>query len=257
MSVSLLVLAFFLTALLYSSVGFGGGSTYNALLILAAVPLALVPVIALACNIAVVAIGSAHFGSNGHIEWRRFWPLALLSVPAAWIGGYLQVPTWLFVGMLALALVSAGGLMLWQPLWKDQSQRGRGNSRNADIVSGGALGLLAGVTGIGGGIYLSPLLHLRRWDRSQAIAGTCALFILVNSLAGLAGQIAKSGLDGSAATFAAYWPLLPAVVLGGLAGAGIGAGRLKETHLRVVTALLIVYVGVRLGFRFPAEWAKA
>lgn len=257
MSLSLLVLAFFLTALLYSSVGFGGGSTYNALLILAAVPLALVPVIALACNIAVVAIGSARFGLKGHVEWRRFWPLALLSVPAAWIGGYLSVPAWLFVLMLSLALLIASGLMLWQPLWNGQSRGGQDNSHTADIASGGALGLLAGVTGIGGGIYLSPLLHLRRWGRSQAIAGTCALFILVNSLAGLAGQIAKSGLQNSAATFATYWLLLPAVVLGGLAGAGIGAGLLKESSLRVVTALLILYVGIRLGLRFPAEWAKA
>lgn len=257
MSLTLLVLAFFVTALLYSSVGFGGGSTYNALLILAAIPLALVPVIALLCNIAVVAIGTASFARKGHIEWARFWPLALLSVPAAWLGGYLKVPAWLFVGLLSLALIVAGGLLLWQPLWKRAGDEQERSSRGPDLASGAALGLLAGVTGIGGGIYLSPLLHLRRWGRAQAIAGTSALFILVNSIAGLAGQIAKSGLASSAATFATYWPLLPAVLLGGVVGASLGAGRMKESHLRVVTALLILYVGVRLGLRFPAEWAKA
>ena len=257
MTIAALALAFFVTALLYSSVGFGGGSTYNALLALALADVSTVPVIALACNILVVAIGSWRFISGGHLDWRRFWPLSLLSIPAALLGGYLPVPAWLFVGLLALALAVSGLLMLWQPLWRREAQPNTGEaSRLADLVSGAALGLLAGITGIGGGIYLSPLLHLRRWADSKAIAGTCALFILVNSIAGLVGQLLKSGAAATTQVLQLNWPLFPAVALGGLIGSGLGSLRLSNHLLRILTALLILYVAVRLGLRFPHDWAN-
>lgn len=257
MTVPALGVAFFITALLYSSVGFGGGSTYNALLALALADISTVPVIALACNILVVAIGSWRFIRSGHVQWRRFWPLAALSVPAALLGGYLPVPAWLFVGLLALALAASGLLMLWQPLWRREAPQGASaSSRPADLVSGGALGLLAGITGIGGGIYLSPLLHLRRWADSKAIAGTCALFILVNSIGGLVGQLLKSGGVAMVHVLQANWPLFPAVALGGLAGSSLGSLKLGNDLMRILTALLILYVAVRLGLRFPNEWAS-
>ena len=120
MTIAELAVAFFLTALLYSSVGFGGGSTYNALLALSLANISTVPIIALACNILVVSVGSWRFFRSGHIEWKRFLPLVILSVPAALLGGYLSVPPWLFVGLLALALAISGLLMLWQPLWRRQ-----------------------------------------------------------------------------------------------------------------------------------------
>lgn len=257
MSFSLLLVAFLATALLYSSVGFGGGSTYNALLILAALPLAVVPQLALACNIAVVAVGGWTFVRNGHVAFGRLWPLVALSVPAAWIGGYMTVPAWLFVGLLAVALAVAAMLLLWQPLWKAKPPGPAASSPSVDLASGAGLGLLAGITGIGGGIYLSPLLHLRRWGRAQEIAGVSSWFILVNSLAGLAGQVTKSGGDAAIMLAQTYWPLFPTVIVGGLAGSALGAGRLREMHLRVLTALLILYVAIRLGLRLPAEWAKA
>lgn len=253
MNTELLALAFFLTALIYSSVGFGGGSTYNALLVLALADLAAVPVIALACNIVVVTVGMVRFGSAGHIDWRRFWPLALLSIPAAWLGGFIHVPPWLFVGLLALALGLAGILLLLpvrrEPLPEAPS------GRAVDLATGAGLGLVAGLTGIGGGIYLSPVLHLRRWGNARLIAGTSALFILVNSVSGLAGQVMKTGAAGSGALLLAHWPLLPAVLLGGIVGSQLGSRILPERTLRVLTALLILYVAVRLGLRFPQEWA--
>lgn len=257
MTIAALALAFFVTALLYSSVGFGGGSTYNALLALALTDISSVPVVALCCNILVVAIGSWRFVRGGHLNWHRFWPLASLSIPAALLGGYLPVPAWLFVGMLALALAVSGLLMLWQPLWRREPQTSTDESgKSADFVSGAALGLLAGITGIGGGIYLSPLLHLRRWADSKAIAGTCALFILVNSIAGLVGQLLKSGAAATTQVLQLNWPLFPAVALGGLIGSSLGSLRLSNNLLRILTALLILYVAVRLGLRFPHDWAN-
>ncbi len=257
MTIAALALAFFITALLYSSVGFGGGSTYNALLALSLADISTVPVVALACNILVVAIGSWRFVSSGHVEWERFWPLAILSVPAALVGGYLPVPPWLFVGLLALALGVSGLLMLWQPLWRRESSRkAHGSSRAADLASGATLGLLAGVTGIGGGIYLSPLLHLRRWASSKTIAGTCAAFILVNSIGGLIGQLLKSGGGPMLDVLRANWPLFPAVLAGGLIGSTLGSLKLNNDILRILTALLVLYVAVRLGVRFPSDWAN-
>ncbi|HYX45601.1 MAG TPA: sulfite exporter TauE/SafE family protein [Sphingomicrobium sp.] len=256
MTIVALAAAFFVTALLYSSVGFGGGSTYNALLALVIADISTVPVVALVCNILVVAIGSWRFVRSGHVEWRRFWPLSVLSVPMALAGGYLRVPAWLFVGLLALALAISGLLMLWQPLWRREAAAPAGpGGRTADMASGAALGLLAGITGIGGGIYLSPLLHLRRWGTSREIAGTCAAFILVNSIAGLVGQLLKSG----SRTFEivlANWPLFPSVVVGGLLGSTLATLKLSDTVLRVLTALLVLYVAIRLGVRFPSDWAS-
>src|SRR5438309_1559214 len=257
MTIAALALAFFVTALLYSSVGFGGGSTYNALLALGISDISTIPIIALTCNILVVAIGSWRFIRSGHVEWRRLWPLVILSVPAALVGGYLKVPTWMFVGLLALALGVSGLLMLWQPLWKRHPDPGAlHHSMAGDVASGAGLGLLAGVTGIGGGIYLSPLLHLRRWASARTIAGTCAAFIFVNSIAGLVGQMLKSRAGTTLAILRMDWPLLPAVMLGGLLGSTLGSLQLNNDILRVLTALLVLYAAVRLGVRFPHDWAS-
>lgn len=240
---------FFVTALLYGAAGFGGGSTYNALLVLAGADYRSVPVIALACNILVVAIGSWQFARSGHVEWRRIWPLFVLSIPFAWLGGRLAVSEIVFVGLLAVSLLAAGLLMLWQPLWEKEAPIGR-RSLWLEPVAGGALGFLAGIVGIGGGIFLAPLLYMLRWAPPKAIAGTCAVFILANSLAGLAGQLAKGS---SAEALAAYWPLFPAVLIGGLIGSTLGSSRLDPKYVRILTALLILYVAVRLAIRFYGE----
>ena len=249
-----LALLFFVTALLYAAVGFGGGSTYNALLVLAGTDYRAVPVVALACNILVVAVGSWRFAAGGHVDWRRIWPLFALSVPLAWAGGRLVVAELVFVGLLALSLFAAGLLMLLQPRWQREGPP-RVTSRWLEPLAGGALGFLAGVVGIGGGIFLAPLLYMLRWGPPRAIAGTCAVFILVNSIAGLAGQLAK-GRDADV-ILAAHWPLFPAVLAGGLIGATLGSRRLDPKYVRILTALLILYVAARLAIRFYGETVGA
>lgn len=256
MPIEWLIALFFLTAALYSSVGFGGGSTYTALLVIGAASLTEVPVLALACNVLVVAIGTLRFVQGGHVDWKRITPLVALSVPFAWLGGYLAVPAWLYVGLLAIALFVAGLLMLFQHESHSRAREPAGDRTvAADASSGAALGLLAGVTGIGGGIYLAPLLHLRRWAGARAIAATCAVFILVNSLAGLAGHATRLGSAEIGRIVAEYWVLLPAVALGGFVGSTMGSKMISPRALRLMTALLILYVAVRLGLRFPEEWA--
>ncbi len=239
---------FLLTALLYAAVGFGGGSTYSALLVLAKTDFHLVPVISLMCNLLVVSVGTWRFARAGQMPWRRAWPLFTLSVPLAWVGGRLAVSELLFVGLLAVSLLVAGLAMLWQrkPLPDDTTSAPTWR----EPIIGGILGLLAGIVGIGGGIFLAPVLHLMRWGGAKAIAGTCALFILVNSIAGLAGQLAKPEAMSRLEAMGGYWLLFPAVAIGGLAGSVIGSTRLKPRHLAVMTAILVLYVAGQLAVRF-------
>ncbi|MEO7240587.1 MAG: sulfite exporter TauE/SafE family protein [Sphingomicrobium sp.] len=243
-----LAIAFFITALLYATAGFGGGSTYTALLVLGHADYRIVPLISLLCNILVTVIGSWRFAGAGHVDWHRTWPLFAMSVPMAWIGGQLAVGETLFVGLLALSLLVAGLLMLWQPYWDQEKPPARLFPLFGPIA-GGALGFLAGVVGIGGGIFLAPLLYLVRWGSPRAIAGTSAVFILVNSVAGLGGQIVKSGAV-AGGVLGAHWPLFLAVVLGGALGSTIGRDRIDPKYLRMLTALLVLYVAVRLSLRF-------
>jgi hypothetical protein len=244
-----LAVLFCLTALLYGAAGFGGGSTYNALLVLAGTDYRAVPVVALACNILVVTVGSWRFARSGHVDWRRIWPLFVLSIPCAWLGGRLAVAETAFVGLLAASLLAAGLLMLWQPMWEKEAPAGP-RSLWLEPAAGGALGFLAGVVGIGGGIFLAPLLYMLRWGPPKAIAGTCAVFILANSLAGLAGQLAKGSGGAGVQALASHWPLFPAVLAGGLVGSTLGSGRLDPKYVRILTALLILYVAARLAIRF-------
>ena len=240
-----LAAAFLATALLYAIAGFGGGSTYTALLWLADVDYRAVPILSLACNIIVVSAGTWRFAKAGHFDWRRAWPLFVTSVPAAWLGGALMVERELFVGLLAGSLLVAGLVMLWEPQWK-RAMEPTPSPRWIEPVAGGGLGFLAGVVGIGGGIFLAPVLYLLRWDAPRRIAATCAAFILVNSIAGLAGQASK-GMAAAGAVLGDYALLFPAVLVGGLVGAGLGAKKIDAKWVRVVTAALILYVAVKLG----------
>lgn len=242
---------FLLTALLYAAAGFGGGSTYTALLVLAGTDFRAVPILALACNILVVSVGTWRFAREGHLDWRRAWPLFVLSIPAAWLGGRLMIGEVVFIGLLALSLLVAGLLMLWQPYWQREAVAppAKRMPLGVELAAGGILGFLAGVVGIGGGIFLAPLLYLLRWGAPRAIAATCAAFILVNSIAGLIGQASK-GLGAAGAVVGEHAILFPAVVVGGFIGSSLGARRIDPKWVRVLTALLILYVAVRLALRF-------
>ncbi len=239
----LLAVAFFLTALLYASVGFGGGSTYIALLVLAGVNGSLVPVISPLCNIIVVTGGTIRFARAGLIPWRRVLPLVMVSAPAAYLGGLTPITQKAFVALLGASLLVAGLLLIFQRARADQALRQ--TSPIADGAMGGAVGYLSGLVGIGGGIFLSPIQHLMRWASARQIAATASVFILVNAVAGLAGQLTKLGTSGLA-SLAPFWPLALAVLVGGQIGSHAGIRLFSEPLVRRATGILILYVAVQL-----------
>lgn len=244
-----LALAFFITALLYASVGFGGGSTYNALLVLNGADYRILPAIALLCNIIVVSGGVWRFGAGGHINIRKMAPWIAASIPFAWIGGRLPVSEFVFIGLLGAALAAAGLRMMFQHDPASIEETRPPPAWLAALIGAG-LGFLSGLVGIGGGIFLAPILYVMRWGKPRAIAGACALFILVNSVSGLAGQSAKLGDMALMCEFVAYWPLFPAVLIGGQIGSRLGSAGLSEALLRRMTAILVLYVAARLLLRW-------
>lgn len=233
---------FALTAALYASVGFGGGSTYTALLILFGTPLALVPAISLACNIIVVSGGTLRFARAGELPWGKALPLVGIAAPLAFLGGLTPVKEGVLVYLLGGSLLVSALLLFALP----RSVQPRSLPRAVLYPVAGALGLLAGVVGIGGGIFLAPILHLIRWAEAKQVAATASLFILVNSLFGLAGQLIKGQGSALAATVAAHWPLLVAVLIGGAIGTHVAIRLANPALLRRLTALLVGFVAVRL-----------
>jgi uncharacterized membrane protein YfcA len=243
--------AFFGTALLYASVGFGGGSTYNALLALAGVDYRILPAIALTCNIIVVIGGTWRFHRAGLLPWRRALPLVLVSAPFAGLGGLTPITETAFLALLASSLFVAGVALLVQ---RDRSSENAPAQQDrktgfADLLTGAGVGYLAGLVGIGGGIFLAPYLHMTRWAAAKQIAATASLFILINSITGLAGQLVKLGSKGALAEVAGYWPLALAVVIGGQMGSIAGIRLLSPTLVRRATGLLILYVAAQLAWR--------
>ena len=241
-----LAAAFFSTAILYASVGFAGGSTYTALLLLVGVNQKILPIIALLCNLIVSTGGSIRFARAGLVPWRRIWPLLAVSVPAALVGGMLPVSKTVFVILLGGSLIVAGVLLLVQ---REPRERGDEMRRFAFVgpAIAAPLGLLAGIVGIGGGIFLAPVLHLIGWDRAKRVAASASVFILANSIAGLVGQLIKSGSDAvTSQAVLAYWPLAVAVLIGGQIGSRAGVQILPPPLLRRMTAILIIFAALYL-----------
>ena len=234
--------AFFGTALLYASVGFGGGSTYNARLALAGFDYKLLPIVSLCCNVVVVSGSTIRFARAGTMPWRRALVLSLIAAPLAFLGGLTPLREATFLLLLGLSLVGAG-LALRLPR-AGEGEPGR--AARAMPLAVAPLGYLAGLVGIGGGIFLAPLLHLARWDGARRIAATTSLFILINSLAGLVGQLAKNGPQTFGVALAGALPLLVAVVLGGQLGSLLALRWLPERVIRWLTAALTIWAGSRL-----------
>jgi uncharacterized membrane protein YfcA len=239
-----LALAFLVTALLYASVGFGGGSTYAALLALSGLDYRLLPMVALACNIVVVAGGSFRFAKAGITPWRRAAWLVGVGAPAAFLGGLTPIKEATFLTLLGASLVLTSCAMLI-PV-RDSVTQQHGRAARWMALAAAPLGYLAGLVGIGGGIFLAPLLHLARWHGARQVAATASLFILVNSLFGLAGQLLKNGPGAFGAALGASLPLVIAVVIGGQIGSLMAVRLLPPTWIRWLTALLVLVVGVRL-----------
>lgn len=233
----LLVLGFFIVATVYSSVGFGGGSSYLALLALpvfAFTPDVIRPT-ALLCNIVVVAGSSWLFVTRHHIQIKTWLPYVILSIPCAFIGGRWPISDRVFYLLLACSLL-VSSVLLWRGTAIKTIFPLKDGSIFSKSVLGGAIGLLSGLVSIGGGIFLSPVLHLLRWESAATISGIASLFILVNSIGGLAGQI-SGGLTTIEPGFIV--PILAAVICGGQLGSRIGSIRFDAVMIRKVTAVII------------------
>ncbi len=245
----LLAAAFFVTALLYAAVGFGGGSTYAALLAISGLDYRLLPLVALACNIIVVAGGSVRFARAKITPWRGAIVMTALAAPAALQGGLTPIDRETFMLLLGISLVLTGITMLI-PLREKAAEAGELTSptrfAKAMPFIAAPLGYLAGLVGIGGGIFLAPLLHLTRWKDPRAIAATASFFILINSLFGLIGQLLKQGPAAFGGAVGAALPLLLAVAIGGQIGSLMAVKFLPGRVIRWLTAALVMVVGVRL-----------
>lgn len=244
-----LVPAFFVTALLYASVGFGGGSTYSALLALAGVDYRILPLISLCCNIAVVSGSIVRFARASIIPWRGALGITAVAAPTAFLGGLTPIGESSFLMLLGGALVLTSASMLLPQTRNGPTTLEHSNSQGRMlpvILAAAPIGYLAGLVGIGGGIFLAPLLHLIRWRETRAIAATASLFILVNSLFGLAGQLVKGGVGRFEAAVAVGLPLLIAVVIGGQIGSYLAVKKLRPEWIRWGTAILTLWVGIRL-----------
>jgi uncharacterized membrane protein YfcA len=237
-TLALLTLAVLVVAFLYSSVGHAGASGYIAVMALASLEPAVIKPTALALNIVVATIGSLQFARAGHFHWRLFWPFALASIPLAFLGGRLDLPADWFRVLVGVVLLLSAAYFSWNPAVDEA--RGRPPLPVA-LGAGGGLGLMAGLTGTGGGIFLTPLLLLMKWARTKEASATSALFILCNSLAGLAGNWSSTrNIPASIA------PLAVAVVVGGGAGSFLGARRFAPATIKRILAAVLVIAGVKL-----------
>jgi uncharacterized membrane protein YfcA len=244
MTAFVLPVLFFATAALYATVGFGGGSTYTALLVMMDDAIWRIPIIALICNITVVAAGSYLAVTRRAFVWQRAAPFFIASVPLAFIGGLIALRDETYITLLAISLLLAGLRLLLigdKDIIASPTQ-----STGKAIAIGGALGLLSGMVGIGGGIFLAPILYYLRWADSKTIAALCSFFILVNSLAGLAGQLVKNGAGVIPEIAEIALPLMAATLLGGLLGARLLLEYLSPNKIQQITALLIIFVATRL-----------
>jgi uncharacterized membrane protein YfcA len=235
-----LTAAVFVVALLYSSVGHAGASGYIAVMSLLNLAPAEIKPIALALNILVATIGSWQFWRAGHFSWSLFWPFALLSVPSAFLGGYLNLPTGVFKVIVGIILlVSAVQFVLRPPAEGEPVPP----AKPVRMAAGAGLGLLSGLTGTGGGIFLTPLLIFMRWARTKTAAATSALFILLNSIAGLLGNLSATN------SFPRFGiSLLVAAAIGGAIGSHLGSRRLEPIVIKRLLALVLTIAGFKLIF---------
>jgi len=244
---TLLSILFFVTAILYSSVGFGGGSTYLALLLISDIPYSIFPLIALSCNIIVVSGNCFNYIKAGNLNLKLLLPYLLGSIPLAYIGGSLPIEKNFFEILLFLVLIIAGILLLFHfRSYDDKESSYRRIPLVISIIIGGVLGFISGVVGIGGGIFLSPILFLLRVGRPKHIVTTASIFILINSVAGIIGQLTKNFI---LAEIVNYWYLLAVVFIGGQVGNLLNLKIFPARILALVTSFLVLFIAIRMGVR--------
>ena len=242
-----LAILFFITAILYSSVGFGGGSTYLALLLIWKIPYFILPVIALSCNIIVVSGNCFNYIRAGNLNLKLLLPYLIGSIPLAYIGGSLPIDKKLFEILLFLVLAAAGTLLLFNfKSYNDRKESYLKIPVPISIIIGGILGFISGVVGIGGGIFLSPILFLINAGKPKHIVTSASLFILINSVSGLIGQLTKNTLLLEVQN---YWYFLVVVLIGGLIGNYLNLKIFSNGILALITAILVIFVACRIGFK--------
>ena len=243
----ILSLFFFITAILYSSVGFGGGSTYLALMLIWDIPYYIFPIIALFCNIIVVSGNSINFIRAGNINIKLVLPYLVGSVPFAFFGASLSIDKDLFEIILFIILIIAGFFLLVESRSYNQKNiKINQVSKFISILIGSIIGFFSGLVGIGGGIFLSPLLFLLKAGYPKNITSSASIFILVNSIFGVGGQLTK---DIVLSEFLNYWPLFLSVLIGGQIGNFLNIKFLSNKVLAFMTSLLVIFVAVRMGIR--------
>ena len=243
----ILSILFFVTAILYASVGFGGGSTYLALLLIWGVPYHIFPVIALICNIFVVSGNSFNYIKAGNLNLKLLIPYLVGSIPLAFIGGSLEIDKNLFEIFLFIVLGIAGTLLLINfKSYDDNESTYRNIPILISILIGGILGFVSGIVGIGGGIFLSPILFLIKAAKPKHIVTASSIFILINSISGVIGQLTKNVVLSDISN---YWYLFLIVIIGGHIGNFISLKIFPTRLLALVTSGLVLFVAIRMGIK--------
>ena len=243
----ILSISFFVTAILYASVGFGGGSTYLALLLILGVPYYIFPVIALICNIFVVSGNSFNYIRAGNLNLKLLIPYLIGSMPLAYIGGSLEIDKNLFEFFLFLVLTFAGTMLLINfKSYDGENKKYKNIPIIIAILIGGILGFISGVVGIGGGIFLSPILFIIKAGKPKHIVTATSLFILINSISGIIGQLTKNIV---LIEMSNYWYLFLAVMIGGHIGNFLNLKIFPTRILALVTATLVLFVSIRMGVK--------
>lgn len=241
----MLAAAFFCIALLYSSVGFGGGSSYLAILTLVLASFFMIRSSALLCNLIVVSGSSLLYYKRGHLNFRKFLPFLATSIPLAFIGASFRLKENIFFILLGASLIVSAIALVIQTVQSKSTFEPKKYSKILPYVLGGGIGLLSGLVGIGGGIFLAPVLNHLKWDKPVVIAALASFFILVNSISGVFGLL-------TADTFELPLPtiffLVGAVFLGGQIGVRLSLGKFSGKTIRLLTAILVFVVGLRVLF---------
>jgi uncharacterized membrane protein YfcA len=233
-----LALGVLVIAFLYSSVGHAGASGYIAVMTLFGLAPDVIKPTALVLNILVATIGTWQFYRAGHFRWQLFWPFAVLGIPAAFIGGAYKLPVPIFHAIVGVVLLLSAVRFLYDPR---EAPETRPPNRLTALIVGGLLGLLAGLTGTGGGIFLTPLMILLRWAPTKIASATSVVFILCNSTAGLLGTLSTTK---SFPTLALV--LVAAALIGGTAGSYLGSQRFSPVHIKRLLAAVLIIAGLKL-----------
>lgn len=231
----------FLVAVLYSSVGHGGASGYLAVLSLFAVAPAIMGSTALMLNVLVAGVALVAYVKAGHLSMKLAWPFLALSIPAAFLGGFIHISDKAYFVLLALALLVAAFRLAMNASAKDDAGESARVSIPVSLGVGAGIGFLSGIVGVGGGIFLSPIMIIFKWANTKRTSAVAALFIVVNSIAGLAGRFLKGNFIGGE-----FLPLIAVAFLGGLLGSYFGANRFSGIVLRRILSIVLLIAATKL-----------